>query len=77
MTKEFQKAIYTRSRLKNKMNKNSTITNITYNEKNITKSIKYNNTFSKKKNVKSLSSTTLQKRALLKIKTFGLPPNHS
>ena len=77
MTKEFQKAIYTRSRLKNKMNKNSTIINITYNEKNITKSIKYNNTFSKKKNVKSLSSTTLQKRALLKIKTFGLPPNHS
>ena len=77
MTKEFQKAIYTRSRLKNKMNKNSTIINITYNEKNITKSIKYNNTFSKKKNVKSLFSTTLQKRALLQIKTFGLPPNHS
>ena len=29
MTKEFQKAIYTRSRLKNKMNKNPTIINIT------------------------------------------------
>ena len=29
MTKEFQKAIYTRSRLKNKMNNNSEIRNIT------------------------------------------------
>ena len=29
MTKEFQKAIYTTSRLKNKINKNRTITNIT------------------------------------------------
>ena len=29
MTKEFQKAIYTRSKLKNKMNKNPTIINIT------------------------------------------------
>ena len=29
MTEEFRKAIYTRSRLKNKMNKNSAIANIT------------------------------------------------
>ena len=64
MIKEFQKAIYTRSRMKNKMNKNP-------NEENITA---YKRFIKKKK--QKLSSITLLKQALLQLKIFGLSSSH-
>ena len=60
MTKEFQKAIYTRSRLKNKMNKNPTEKNITAykRQRNLCISLRRKNIESFLKNV----TKTLQKR---------------
>ena len=68
MTKEFQEAVYTRSRFKNKMNKNPTTK----------KFIKDNETCVslRRKNTKCFLNN-LSKRALLQIKTFGLSSSHS
>ena len=71
MTKELQKAIYTRSRLKNKMNKNPTIINITAykRQRNLCVTLR-------RRNIKSFLNNK-QKRLLLQIKTFGLSSSHS
>ena len=67
MTKEFRKAVYTRSRLKNKMNKNRT--------KKKQRLIEDNETCVSLRR-KNLFSIILQKRASLQIKTFRLPSSH-
>ena len=70
MTKELQTAIYTRSRLKNKMNKNPTGKNITAykRQRNLRVSLR-------RKNIKSFFNN-VKKGALLQIKTFELLSRH-
>ena len=70
MTKEFQKATYTRSRLKNKMNKNPTEKNITAykRQRNLCVSLR-------RKNIKSFLNN-VTKRTSLQVKTFGLSSSH-